>query len=86
MVGGAVTEGLSCDGAGEEEAAVSRVLDYLAGLSRRMPTTLEEDRELLRSKLNPIMGAILRYRVARKALLRDLMDDLQGALQLLRCA
>ena len=78
-------ENASCSEPGQEEKAIKRVLDFLKALLEGMPTTLAEDQRLLlqnsshHPQLAESLQTALRYRVARKALLESVMEDLLAA-------
>ena len=71
---------------GGEASACARALAFCRGLQDAMPTTLEEDRGALagaEARAEEEVGVAVRYRVARKALLERVADDLATALALL---
>ena len=71
---------------GGEASACARALAFCRGLQDAMPTTLEEDRGALagaEAREEEEVGVAVRYRVARKALLERVADDLATALALL---
>mmetsp|Transcript_11728 Transcript_11728/g.29914 ORF Transcript_11728/g.29914 Transcript_11728/m.29914 type:complete len:96 (-) Transcript_11728:631-918(-) len=69
-----------------EESALRRVLAFFDSLMKRMPTTIEEDLLMLQNlggAADTPMHLAIQYRVQRKKLIAECVDDLKAAMSML---